>query len=293
MSWASADENELQCPTILDAIKATVSVSTEVTYASSLEELNRINPTPSQFDVIISIIGEEPHSEWLRDSFNSHIEDDEFALLKSAKNTDIPVVMVSIIGRPQKLVWMEEHIPAILWAYYPGTEGAFQVAQTIFGDFSPSGKTAISFPKDANQIPIVYNPRRYQSGEIYTKYDPLYRFGYGLSYSTFEYNNLHTPSQIKIGEGINLEISVKNTGNVAAKEVVQIYLEDLYASVTRPLKSLKAYRKIDLNPGEVKVVHFHLDSNQLSLYNENLEFVEEPRRVKLMIANLSQEFDIV
>jgi len=293
LSWASADENDLNCPTILDAIKATVSSTTKVTYASSLEELNRLNPTPSQFDVIISIVGEEPHSEWLGDSMNMHIEDDEFALLKSAKNTDIPVVMISILGRPQKLLWMQENIPAILSAYYPGTEGAFPVAQTIFGDFSPSGKTAITYPKDGNQIPILYNARRYQSWEINTKYDPLYPFGYGLSYTRFEYTNLVLPSQTKIGAGIDVQLTVKNTGEMAGKEVVQVYLEDLYASVTRPLKSLKAFRKIHLEPQEEKTLVIHLDSEALSLYDEELVLVEEPRVIKLLVGNLSQQFEIL
>ena len=293
LSWASADENDLNCPTILDAIKATVSENTKVTYASSLEQLKALNPTPSQYDVIISIVGEEPHSEWLGDSMNLHIEDDEFALLKSAKNTDIPVVMVSILGRPMKLVWMEENLPAILWAYYPGTEGAFPVAQTIFGDHCPSGKTAISFPKDGNQIPILYNARRYQSWEVRTKYDPLYPFGYGLSYTSFQYTDLVVPSQTKTGQGIDVQITVKNTGEIAGDEVVQVYLEDLYASVTRPLKSLKGHQKIHLEPSEEKTITIHLDSRALSLFNENLEFLQETRSIIVHVENLSAEFEIL
>jgi beta-glucosidase len=293
LSWASADENDLDCFTILDAIKRTVSKDTKITYVYDLEELKQLNPTPSQYDVIISVVGEEPHSEWLGDSFDLQIEDDEFALLKSAKNTDIPVVMVSMVGRPQKLIWMDQNIPAILQTYYPGTEGAIPVAQTIFGDICPSGKTAISFPKDGNQIPIVYNARRYQSGDVFTKYDPLYPFGYGLSYTTFEYSDLFTPSQVERGQGLHFEVSVKNTGAVEGKEVVQVYLEDLYASVTRPLKSLKAYQKISLLPGEKKTIHFYLDTNQLSLYNENFELIEEARKIKLMVGNQSKEFEII
>lgn len=293
LSWASADENDLDCATILDAIKGTVSNQTKITYVSSLEELIRLNPTPSQYDVIISVVGEEPHSEWLGDSFDLHIEEDEFTLLKSAKNTGIPVVMVSMIGRPQKLIWMEQNIDAILWTYYPGTEGAYPVAQTIFGDYCPCGKTAITFPKDGNQVPIFYNLRRYQSNEISTKYDPLYPFGYGLSYTTFDLFNLKTPSQTKVGEGVEVEISIRNTGTVAGKEVVQLYIEDLYASVTRPLKLLKAYQKVFLLPGETKQLKFQLDSTQLSLYDENLDFVEEPRRIKVIIGNQSSELDII
>ena len=113
-----------------------------------------------------------------------------------------------------------------------------------------------------------------------------------MSYTTFEYSNLSLASQIGIGEGIDVQITVKNTGDIAAKEVVQLYLEDMYATVTRPLKSLKAYSKIHLEPQEQKTITLHLNSEALSLYNEELEFVEESRTIKVHIENLSQEFKL-
>lgn len=113
-----------------------------------------------------------------------------------------------------------------------------------------------------------------------------------MSYTTYNYSNLEVPSQTQKGLGIDIKVTVKNTGNMAGKEVVQVYLEDLYASVTRPLKSLKTYTKIHLEPQEEKVVLLHLDSEALSLYNEELELVEEARTVKVMVSNLSKEFII-
>jgi len=291
--WASANEDDLHCKTILDAIKGKVSKNTRVTYISNVESLKQLNISKSDFDICISVVGEEPHSEWLGDSMDMEMELEEVQLLEAVVEIKVPVVMVSIIGRPSQLVWADEHISSILWAYLPGTEGALPIADVLFGDENPSGKTPITFPKNGNQIPIVYNARSYTCHEITTRYEPLYPFGFGLSYTTFEYSNLVVPIQANVGCGIEISVNIKNTGKQKGMEVIQLYLKDSYASVTRPLKSLKAFKKIELLPNEQKTVVFNLEPKALSLYDEDLNLIEEPREIQVIIDNQTEMFRLV
>jgi len=239
------------------------------------------------------VVGEEPHSEWLGDSMSVAVEEKEESLLRAAYATSIPVVMVSLVGRPANIRWMAENIPAILWAYLPGTEGAGPVAEVIFGDYNPSGRLPISFPRDANQIPVVYDARRYESGEISTKYEPLYPFGYGLSYTEFQYDHLKVPTSIAVGKNVKISVQVKNIGEVEGEEVVQVYLKDSWASVTRPLRSLKAFKKVSLKAGEEKTVELELGPRQLGLYNEDLQFVQEKREILITIGDKATKCTLV
>ena len=201
--------------------------------------------------------------------------------------------MVSLLGRPQNITWAAENIPAILWAYLPGTEGAKPIAEVLFGDVNPSGRLPVTFPKDASQIPLVYNARRYESDAISTSYEPLYPFGSGLSKTEFAYYDLQAPNSIESGESARVAIIIKNVGPVDGCDVVQLYLKDMYASVTRPLKSLKAFDRIFLKAGEEKEVSFILGSCELSILDENLEPVVEPREIEIQIGNLSKKVQIV
>ncbi len=293
LNWASANEEDLNFPTILEELKNSVSKNTRITYIDSINKMSQIHIDPTQYDICISVVGEEPHSEWLGDSYNLYIEDEELNLLKAAYNTTIPVVMVSLLGRPQKMNWPSEHIPSILWAYYPGSEGAKPIVDVLFGIENPSGKTPITFPKNANQIPIVYNARRYVSWEIQTKYEPIYPFGYGLSYTTFEYTNITAPNQVYKGQNIDVTITVKNTGDRSGTEIVQLYLVDVYASVTRPMKSLKGFTKVKLEPGDEKDVTITLTPSELKLRNEYLESVEESREIDLVIGTETVRVEIL
>jgi len=241
----------------------------------------------------LSIVGETPHSEWLGDSNDLAIEKAELDLLKAAKETNLPIVMVSVIGRPVNMIWPQENIDSILWAYLPGSFGAEAITDCLFGDYNPSGKLPITFPKDGNQIPVLYNARRYTSAEIFTKYDPLYFFGYGLSYTNFEYENLQVLDQVKLGDDCLISLDVKNIGNFAGDEIVQLYLQDQYASVTRPIKSLKGFKKIHLEPNETKSVIFKLTEDDLSLYDEDLLWVEEKRTIEVQIGSLKKIIEII
>ena len=292
LNWASANEEDLDFPTIYDVLKQRLGSGVKLTYCDSLESLNKLNPFEEDFDVCISVVGEEPHSEWLGDSYDLAIEEDEMEVLKRVTKTKIPTVMVSLIGRPQKMCWMDKHIQSILWAYLPGSEGSKPIVDVIFGDENPSGKLPITFPKDANQIPILYNARRYDSYEIQTKYEPLYPFGYGLSYTTFAYKDLEVVNHVELGKDVEVKVTVTNTGKMKGTEIVHLYLTDVYASVTRPMRSLKGFDRVTLNPGESKVVSIILTPKEFSLFDEYLNFVQEPREIDIHIKDLVSRIKI-
>ncbi len=292
LGWDSAKEEDLDFETIIEAFRR-IHPEINFTYASNIEELASIDLSANNFDLCISIVGETPHAEWLGDSFDMSIEAEELKLLKAAKSTKLPIVMVSVIGRPVNMNWAEENMDAILWAYIPGTDGAGPIVDTLFGENNPSGKLPITFPKDANQIPIVYNARKYTSYEIFTRYEPLYPFGYGLSYTEFEYSNLETKKEITLGEDLIVSVDIQNIGKYSGHEVVQLFLSDQYASVTRPIKSLKGFTKIHLKPNQKETIQFKLTKKDLSLLDEELELVEEEREIEIQIKDLKTKFQII
>jgi beta-glucosidase len=293
LGWAGAQEHDLDCATVLDAIKASVSQNTRITYITDTSELSRLDLVAENFVVCIAVISEEPHSEWVGDSMELGLEEAEDQILRASVATGVPVVMVSVLGRPLNVSWADANVAAMLWAYLPGTEGAAPIAQLLFGDANPSGRLPISFPKDASHVPVVYNARSYQSGEISTRYDPLYEFGHGLSYTEFTYANLQVVDEIKVGENLVVSVAVKNVGKRSGDEVVQLYLRDKFATVTRPLKSLQAFARVSLEVGESETVMLTLSPRELSLYDAALNFVQERRTIEVMIAELSSTFQIV
>jgi len=292
LGWDKAKEEDLFFETILQALMKRYP-NIDIVYAEDVFDIDAIDFKQKDFDLCLSVVGETPHAEWLGDSFDLSIEEKELSLLKTAHATKLPIVMLSLIARPVDMVWAHEHVDAILWAYNPGSEGAHAIVDVLFGDFNPSGKLAMTFPKNANQIPIIYNARKYISRDITTKYDPLYPFGYGLSYTSFKYDHLKVPKQVKQGEDLLVSVDVSNMGDCPGQEVVQVYIEDQYASVTRPLKSLKAFKKIYLKVNQSKIVHFTLTRDDLSFYDENLEWVEEKRVIDIYIGDLKKSVEII
>lgn len=291
LGWAGANEEDLDCQTVLDAIRARVSAGTTVTHIDELEALHGVSA--DDYDVCIHVATEEPHSEWEGDSMTLAFEEQEEAMLRAAVTTGLPVVMVSLIGRPLNLSWAAERVDAILWAYTPGTEGAGPVADLLFGNACPSGRLPVSFPRDGAQMPLVYNARRYESGEITTRYEPLYEFGFGLSYTTFDYSELTLPAEVRVGDGLTVEVTVTNGGDRAGDHVVPLFLRDHYATVTRPLRSLQAFTRLTLEPGESRCVQLSLDAVNLSLYDENLVRVQEPRVIEVQVGERRAELRIV
>jgi beta-glucosidase len=230
------------------------------------------------------------------------IPDVQKELLKALVATGKPVVLLLFNGRPLTLNWEAENVPAILDVWFGGSEAADAVADLLFGEVNPSGKLTMTFPKNVGQIPIYYaaknTGRPLQEGRWFEKFrsnyldvdnQPLYPFGYGLSYTTFEYGPVTlNAKEIEAGETVKAEVVVRNTGKVAGKEVVQMYIQDVVGSTTRPVRELKGFQKIYLEPGESKIVSFEITPELISHYNSELNFVAEPGEFVVYIGGDSQ-----
>lgn len=209
-------------------------------------------------------------------------------LLEAIKATGKPMIVVYIEGRPLEMNWAAQNANALLCVWYPGQEGGNAIADVLTGDVNPSGKMAISVPKNVGQLPVYYN-KKTPVGHEYVEMSqlPHYTFGYGLSYTTFQYSDLVINKKGK--ENFEISCKIKNTGKVAGKEVMQLYLRDEVASVVQPVKQLKHFQKIMLKPGEEKTVTFDIISDDLSLINIDMQKVVEPGAFKVMIGASSAD----
>lgn len=258
------------------------------TDAQLLEEA--LNAT-KKADVIVAALGESSEMSGECSSRSDiSIPDVQKQLLRKLVATGKPVVLVLFNGRPMTIEWENENVPAILDVWFGGSEAADAICDVLFGDVNPSGKLTACFPKNVGQIPIYYahknTGRPLEDGHWFEKFRsnyldvdnaPLYPFGYGLSYTTFEYSEVClSADQISKGESLVAKVTVTNTGRKAGKEVVQMYIRDVVGSTTRPVRELKGFKKISLEPGESKTVEFTLDEELLSHWNSDLEFVAEP-----------------
>jgi beta-glucosidase len=213
-------------------------------------------------------------------------------LVRAVLATGKPTVVMLVNSGPLSVGYIAESVPAILEGFYLGQETGTGVADVLFGDYNPAGKLPVSFPRNVGQLPLYYNHKpTARRGYLYTSKEPLYAFGHGLSYTTFEYSNMKV-SPAKIGPGGRAEVSVtvKNTGRRAGDEVVQLYVRDLVSSVTRPVKELKDFRRVTLAPGESKTVTFTLTPDKLSFFNLNMERVVEPGWFDLMVGTSSVKY---
>jgi len=301
--------NSVRIPSILEGIRRQAGEDTEVLYAQGcpVAEADRSGfveavQVASQADVVILVLGDKagltPDCTCgeTRDRAELGLPGVQEELAKAIVAVGKPVVAVLINGRPLAIPWLDENVPAILEAWLPGEEGAAAVAEILFGAFNPGGKLPITFPRAVGQLPISYNHK--PSGgrsNWYVDYvempaSPLYPFGHGLSYTTFSYSDLHIPSEkASSGEKIEINLSVTNTGQVAGDEVVQLYVCDEYASIPRPVKELKGFCCVNLNPGERRRLTFHLPIDILAFYDENLELVVEAGMVKIMVGSSSED----
>jgi beta-glucosidase len=208
-------------------------------------------------------------------------------LMQSIVATGKPVILVLIEGRPLNINWAAQHVPAIVNAWYPGQEGGTAIADVLFGDYNPAGRLPVSIPKSVGQLPVYYNYKsaaRHDYVEMDAK--PLYSFGYGLSYATFDYQQLTIKAA---GTDITLKCTVKNTSAVAGDEVVQLYVKDDASSVVTAVKQLKKFQRIHLNAGEQKEVTFSLQADDLKLLNGNMKWVVEPGSFTAMIGASSED----
>lgn len=225
-----------------------------------------------------------------RDSLDLVGRQDE--LVRAVLATGKPTVVMLINSGPLSINYIAEHVPAVLEGFYLGQETGVGVADVLFGDYNPAGKLPVSFPRTVGQLPIYYNHKpTARRGYLYTSKEPLFPFGHGLSYTTFEYSNLTvSPAKIAPGGRARVSVTIRNTGRRAGDEVVQLYVRDLVSSVTRPVKELKDFRRVALAPGESKTVTFEVTPDKLSFFNLDMERVVEPGWFDIMVGTSSVKF---
>ncbi|HMN49465.1 MAG TPA: beta-glucosidase BglX [Ignavibacteriaceae bacterium] len=230
-------------------------------------------------------------------------------LAKEIYKTGKPIVVVLMNGRPLSINWLNENVPAILETWFPGTMAGKAIAEVLFGEYNPSGKLPVTFPRTVGQVPIYYNHKNtgrpgnidnhYTSKYLDLPLTPLYPFGYGLSYTTFKYSDLGLDkNKITKDDQINIKVNVKNTGNYDGEEVVQLYVQDLVGSVTRPVKELKRFQKVFLKKGEEKTIEFTLSENDLRFTAADMKFKSEPGLFKVYVGTnsvdvLESQFELV
>ena len=252
----------------------------------------------SQADVIVAALGEASEMSGESSSrTNLNLPDVQHTLLEALLKTGKPVVLVLFTGRPLVLNWEQEHVPAILNVWFGGSEAGPAIGDVLFGAVNPGGKLTMTFPKSVGQIPLYYahknTGRPLQEGKWFEKFrsnyldvdnDALYPFGYGLSYTTFRFSDITlNRSSIGMDNELVASVTVTNTGDRAGSEVVQLYIRDLVGSVTRPVKELKGFEKIYLQPNESRTVRFTIAPEMLKFYNADLKFVAEPGDFDVMI----------
>jgi beta-glucosidase len=297
---------------LYEGLNSKISSGTKFIYAKGCD----INDSTTDFsaaidaaknaDVVIMALGEMfSMSGESKSRTNIHLPGNQEALFEAVKATGKPVVVVLMAGRPLIFNKIAAKADAIIYAWWLGAEAGNAIADVLFGDYNPSGKLPVTFPRSEGQLPLSYiqyntgkpskgpNDIKYKSAYIDELNTPQYAFGYGLSYTSFSYGDLKlSKATVSGNEILELNFTLTNTGERKGEEVVQLYIQDLVASVVRPLKELKGFQKIALSPGESKTIHFTIDRDMLSFYNEDLQWTAEPGDFKLMIGTASDDIKL-
>jgi beta-glucosidase len=296
--------------TLYQGIQNKVSSNTKLLYAKGcdIDDQNKNGfeealAAAKDADVIIMSMGEA--SNWsgeAKSRSNIHLPGVQEELIKVMQATGKPVVVLLNAGRPLIFNWTADNVPAILYTWWLGTKAGDAIANVLFGDYNPAAKLPMSFPRTEGQIPIYYNHYstgrpaandsdvNYVSAYIDLPNSPKFCFGYGLSYTNFNYSSITlNKTQLKANEKLEASITITNTGNYDGEEVVQLYIRDMVASVVRPVKELKGFQKIFLKKGESKVVKFLIGVNDLKFYNNELKYAAEPGDFKIFIGTNSAE----
>jgi len=294
--------------TVLEGIKSKVSPKTKVLYAkgcdiegSSKEGFDEALRAARESEVVIAVVGES------RDMSGEAacrayldlpgVQED---LLKALHATGTPIVMVLMNGRPLSISWAAENIPAIIEAWFLGVQAGYAIADVIFGDYNPGGKLPVTFPRTVGQVPIYYNHKntgrpplpdvKWTSKYLDIPYTPLFPFGHGLSYTRFEYSGLEiSPVEVGANDTVKVRFRVRNVGDREGDEVAQLYIRDPVASVTRPVKELKGFKRVTLKPGEEKTIEFTLMLEDLSFLNSEMKRVVEPGEFRVMVGSSSED----
>ncbi len=302
----------VKVPTILEAFKAAMP-SVEINQAKGCDPMSAdesgfgeaVEAAQAAEIAILVMGGRSGLADYnttgeFRDTTDLRLPGVQEKLVKMVLETGTPVVLVLVDGRPVSLGGVEEKVNAILEAWVPGEEGAAAIVDTLTGKVNPSGKLPLSIPRSAGQVPVFYNykPSGMRSN-IYGDYvnepvTPLYPFGFGLSYAKFEYSNLVVDKKsAQAGEEVKISIRVKNSGQVAGEEVVQLYIRDEYASLPRPVKELKGFTRVSLEAGESKTVTFRLPVNQLAYHDADFLLQVEAGRIEVMVGSGSEDIRLM
>lgn len=297
--------------TVLEGIKRKVGMKTKVFYAkgcsaigdreavnqsTAAKQLEEAREAAGKAEVAVVVLGEDAKGNGEgRDVASLDLPGLQEDLIRAVQATGTPTIVVLINGRPLSIRWPAAHVPAIVEAWRPGEEGGTAVADVLFGDYNPSGRLSITVPRHVGQLPMYYNysasKAMWKSVRGYVDMDasPLWEFGFGLSYTKFEYSDLRVqPAEIRPTDSVHVRVRVKNTGESQGQEVVQLYLHDVLASVTRPVKALKGFQKISLEQDESKEVEFVITPEDMSLLDRSLKRVVEPGQFEVMVGSSSE-----
>ena len=259
--------------------------------------------TARESDLIVAVVGESfGMSGEAASRSEIGLPESQLTLLKALRNTGKPLILVLMNGRPLTLEWENENADAILETWFAGTEAGNAIADVLFGDHNPSGKLTVTFPRKVGQVPIYYNYKnvgRPFTVELFSKFetqyldvpnDPLFPFGYGLSYTSFAYSDLQLSSkELTSSDSLQVSVQVRNKGSYDGEEVVQLYVQDLVGTVTRPVKELKGFKKIFLKSGESQTLTFTISEADLRFYNIDMEYVAEPGDFKVFVGSNSRD----
>jgi beta-glucosidase len=313
-SFAESDpavfaEYDIKVITVLNGIRETVSPNTKVLYARGCDNLDSDRSgfdealqVAEQAEAVVLVLGDRAGmipsctTGETRDSVDLCLPGVQEELARAVLATGKPVAVVLVNGRPFAIPWLDEGANAIIEAWLPGEEGGRAIADVLFGDVNPGGKLPITFPRHVGQVPIFYNykPSGMRSNwyvdYVSEKVTPLYPFGHGLSFTSFEYSDLSlNKEEATEGESVDISLRVRNSGSVAGDEVVQLYIRDKFASTPRPVKELKGYVRMTLQPAETRKVTFHLPVDQLAFYDEDLNLILEPGMIDVMVGSSSED----
>lgn len=305
-SWAASGDRYGYAVSVQEGVNKIITDKNRVSFDKGVEIVDAKRDmmqaalaNAAKADVIVAVMGEfENMTGEAASRTNIDLPGIQKEFLAELKKLGKPVVLVLMNGRPLTLTWENDNMDAILEAWYPGTIGGDAIAQTLYGINNPGGKLPMTFPRTLGQIPIYYNHKntgrpylgktdpeqKYKSRYIDVDNSPLYPFGYGLSYTKFDYSNLRLSSKTMNAVGkVKVSVDVANTGNFDGEEVVQLYVKDEVGSVTRPVKELKGFNKLALKKGEKKTVEFEITADDLRFYNIDMKFVAEPGDFEVMV----------
>lgn len=311
-SWAATGDRNGYAISVQEGVNKIITDKSKVTFDKGVEIVDARRDmmqaaleNARKADVIVAVMGEfENMSGEAASRTNIDLPGIQKEFLAELKKLGKPLVLVLMNGRPLTLTWENDNMDAILEAWFPGTMGGEAIAQTLYGMSIPSGKLTMTFPRNVGQVPIYYNRKntgrpylgttdpeqKYKSRYIDVDNSPLYPFGYGLSYTKFDYTNLKlSGNSLTMNGRLKITVDVANNGNYDGEEVVQLYIKDAVGSVTRPVKELKGFKKVMIKKGEKKTVEFELSADDLRFYNIDMKFVAEPGDFEVFVGGSSAD----